>query len=69
MSSYRRQTRHPITGSWENALWVDDLFGRHHYGVVFPSDERDELTYEAIAYDAEKAILLTMARNSYVDDR
>lgn len=31
-------SKHPKTGKWENACWIDDLFGHHHYGVVFPSD-------------------------------
>ena len=38
MSSYRRQTKNPKTGNWEEAFWVDDYFGRHQYGVLFPSD-------------------------------
>lgn len=39
MSSYRKETKHPKTGKWEKALWLDDCFGNHNYGVVFPSDE------------------------------
>ena len=35
MSSYSRQTKHPKTGKWEKAEWLDDYFGRHHYGVRF----------------------------------
>lgn len=38
MSSYRRNTKHPLTGKVENAYWIDDLLGHHHYGVAFPSD-------------------------------
>ena len=38
MSSYVQMTKHPITGEWEMALWVDDFFGSHCYGVKFPSD-------------------------------
>ena len=37
MSSYIRQTKHPITGYWEEASWLDDYFGSHSYGVKFPS--------------------------------
>lgn len=40
MSTYKRQTKHPYTGKWESATWHDDLFGQHHYGVIFPSDEK-----------------------------
>lgn len=38
MSSYRKLTRNPETGLWENAEWLDDYFGLHRYGVRFPSD-------------------------------
>ena len=38
MSSYRRQTKNPKTGNWENAFWIDDYFAHHEYGVFFPSD-------------------------------
>lgn len=38
MSTYNRETKHPVTGNWENATWYDDLLGHHNYGVVFPSD-------------------------------
>lgn len=35
MSSYMAVTKHPLTGKWEEAQWLDDYFGRHHYGVKF----------------------------------
>lgn len=35
MSSYSKLTKHPKTGKWENAQWLDDYFGRHLYGVAF----------------------------------
>lgn len=38
MSTYKQWTKHPATGLWEHATWMDDYFGRHHYGVSFPSD-------------------------------
>lgn len=28
-------TRHPKTGQWEEATWMDDYFGQHNYGVKF----------------------------------
>jgi len=37
MSTYIRRTRNPSTGQFEDALWIDDFFGRHRYGVRFPS--------------------------------
>ncbi len=36
MSNYAALTKHPETGEWVNATWVDDHFGRHRYGVFFP---------------------------------
>ena len=35
MSTYFEVTKHPRTGEWERALWIDDYFGRHNYGVKF----------------------------------
>lgn len=37
MSSYNKLTKHPTTGKWEEAFWIDDKFGSHCYGVEFPS--------------------------------
>lgn len=39
MSTYRDLARNPATGRIEDALWIDDYFGRHQYGVEF-SDGR-----------------------------
>lgn len=36
MSSFIRTTKHPDTGKWEEAEWLDDYFGKHQYGVKFP---------------------------------
>jgi hypothetical protein len=35
MSTFKRKTKHPQTGEWEQATWWDDYFGKHHYGVEF----------------------------------
>lgn len=35
MSSYKKETKHPVTGVWEDALWIDDYFGHRKYGVKF----------------------------------
>lgn len=35
MSNYLRTTKHPKTGNWETAHWLDDHFGPHQYGVKF----------------------------------
>jgi hypothetical protein len=40
MSNYIQETKHPETGKWEKAEWLDDHFGKHLYGVRFPSDGR-----------------------------
>jgi hypothetical protein len=37
MSSFCRRTKNPVTGEYEEAFWIDDYFGRHRYGVRFPS--------------------------------
>jgi len=36
MSTYSKQTKHPVTGEWHEATWIDDFYGRHNYGVQFP---------------------------------
>ncbi len=38
MSSYRKKTKHPATGKIEDAMWIDDYFGPHRYGVKFSDD-------------------------------
>jgi len=39
MSTYNKQTKHPVTKEWEVATWVDDYYGNHRYGVVFSSGD------------------------------
>ena len=39
MSSYYRSAYHPPTQTVRDALWADDYFGRHQYGVLFQGDE------------------------------
>lgn len=36
MSNFTAKTRHPETGEWLEATWVDNFFGQHKYGVLFP---------------------------------
>lgn len=38
MSDYLRKTKNPRTGEFEVAEWLDDYYGKHRYGVRFPSD-------------------------------
>lgn len=37
MSTFSRWTKNPISGDWEHALWIDDHFGHHNYGIRFTS--------------------------------
>jgi len=30
-----RLTKHPRTGKWHNAVWLDDFYGKHQYAVAF----------------------------------
>jgi len=39
MSTFIAKTKHPETGKWEWAEWIDNHFGRHQYGVLFLNDE------------------------------
>ena len=50
MSSYLRRTKHPNTGEFLEAEWMDDFYGRRRYGVKFPNDEH---VYRADDYDFE----------------
>lgn len=59
MSTFNRQTKHPVTGEWENATWYDDWFGNHRYGVVFPSDLKKGYTARDCAYNPEDTKLET----------
>lgn len=35
MSSFQAPSKHPVTGKIEDAIWMDDYFGSHKYGVLF----------------------------------
>lgn len=39
MSNYTKITKHPVTGFWQPAVWLDNYFGPRKYGVRFPDDE------------------------------
>jgi len=38
MSNYIKTTKHPVSGKWEEAEWLDNEMGSHQYGVRFPSN-------------------------------
>jgi len=50
MSNYSQKAKHPETGKWEIADYLDDYYGKHQYGVkfsdgqVFPEEEIKEWT-------------------------
>jgi hypothetical protein len=48
MSNFIRRTRNPVTGQFEDAVWLDDFFGPHCHGVQFPPDPtvHSDLAYE-----------------------
>jgi len=33
MSNYYQNTKHPVTGKYEVAEWLDNYYGQHRYGV------------------------------------
>ena len=39
MSTYIRLTKHPVTKKYEPAVWIDDYFGQHNYGVQFYGED------------------------------
>ena len=59
MSTFNKTTKNPKTGEWEEAIWYDDFFGPHIYGVVFPSDVKGSLTEREVAYNADTTTLET----------
>jgi len=38
MSTFIAKTKHPETGKWEWAEWIDNHFGHHKYGVRFDGE-------------------------------
>ncbi len=35
MSNFIKPAKHPETGEYESAEWLDDYFGGHQYGIRF----------------------------------
>lgn len=54
MSTYKALTKNPRTGNYEEATWIDDYFGNHHYGVQFEGED--------MVYDVDKTDLPTKER-------
>jgi hypothetical protein len=40
VSSYKDKAWNPKTNKIEDAVWLDDYFGRHQYGVKFAGDDK-----------------------------
>lgn len=53
MSHHNGIARNPKTGNIEKALFVDDFFGRHQYGVTFYGDDEYYTPSEVIASEME----------------
>lgn len=51
MSHFSDYARHPKTGKIELANFIDDFFGKHRYGVRFPSDNT---TYDPDVHNIER---------------
>lgn len=48
MSNFYRKTKHPITGEWEKALWMD--MGRNFF-VQFPDGKGFSESLHVLEYD------------------
>lgn len=61
MASYIKNTKHPETNKYEPAVWLDDYYGQHRYGVkfedgkVFNPDLTDLPTNNKQDFDFNKA--------------
>lgn len=60
MSSYHEDTINPRTGKVHRALWMDDYFGEHIYGVRFEG--------ETHVYRAKEVRTLAMEASPKVGD-
>ncbi len=58
MSHFNAIARHPLTGKVEMALFMDDYYGRHRYGVRFP---------DGSIFDPEKHDIRSIAPPRVVD--
>lgn len=65
MSNFLQWTKHPRTGEWYQAEWLDDYFGHHDYGVRFPDDE----VFNALNYDLEISDTKPSSSSSSANDK
>lgn len=52
MANYYRWTKHPKDKEFQVALWMDDYFGPHRYGIQFINNEK-EVKYNTIYHEIE----------------
>jgi hypothetical protein len=76
MSNYYAYAYHPDTGEMENACYIDDVFGKHHYGVqfmdgqIFPNekvrgvDQQAEIT--RLRADAKRNVEVNVALEKHL---
>jgi len=58
MSSYTRITKHPVTGNFEEAQWIDNYFGEgSEYVVKFPDGAIFRESKHKWEFQAEKDML------------
>ena len=53
MSNFIKKTKHPETGKWEDAQWLDNYFGLHRYGVMFPAHQKVNKIYNPAEVELE----------------
>lgn len=54
MSTYVDEALNPETGKLQKAVYIDDFYGSHHYGVAFKKDGSDA-TFQEITTNANLA--------------
>ena len=64
MSTYFQITKHPATGKFEPAVWIDDFYAHHEYGVRF----NDGRTYRPQGLETKKTEDYTGQERLDIDD-
>lgn len=52
MSTFVSEAINPKTGKSQSALYIDDYYGSHRYGVGFKNDGSDASLYDTIDRDS-----------------
>ena len=71
MSTYIAPSKHPETGDIRPALWMDDHFGNHNYGVKFAPDSKiwEAKEIEQIPWDDPRAAGCEKVEHYHFTDR